>query len=110
MDHVEMLGRLAVGDARVAAAGLSGRPPGSPRPVLDAKTRALVGLAALVATGGAEPSFGAQVDAAVAAGASDPEMVGVLVEVIPVVGLPRAVAAASALALALGYDEPGGLG
>jgi alkylhydroperoxidase/carboxymuconolactone decarboxylase family protein YurZ len=59
----------------------------------------------LVAVGGVEPSYGAQADAAVDAGATAAEIVDVLVGVIPVVGLPRVVAATSNLALALGYDE-----
>jgi 4-carboxymuconolactone decarboxylase len=84
-------------------------------PVLDPRTLALVRLAALVAVGSAVPSYGAQSDAAVDAGATAAEIVDVLVGVIPVVGLPRVVAAAPKLALALGYDvdetlgmEPGG--
>ena len=71
---------------------------------LDPKTLALVRLAALVAVGGAVPSYGAHADAAVDAGATAAEIVDVLVGVIPVVGLPRVVAAAPKLAMALGYD------
>ncbi len=61
-------------------------------------------LAALVAVGGAVPSYSAQADAAVGAGASVAEIVDVLVGVVPVVGFPCVVAAAPKLALALGYD------
>ena len=71
---------------------------------LDPKTLALVRLAALVAVGGAVPSYGAQADAAVDAGATAAEIVDVLVAVTPVVGLPHVVAAAPKLAMALGYD------
>ena len=71
---------------------------------LDPKTLELVRLAALVAVGGAVPSYGAQADSAVSAGATAAEIVDVLVGVIPVVGLPCVVAAAPKLALALGYD------
>jgi 4-carboxymuconolactone decarboxylase len=71
---------------------------------LDAKTLALTRLAALVAVGGTGPSYGAQTDASVNAGATAAEIVDVLVGVIPVVGLPHAVAAAPQVALALGYD------
>ena len=73
-------------------------------PELDPKTLALVRLAALVAVGAAVPSYGAQTDAAVSAGATAAEIVDVLVGVVPVVGLPCVVAAAPKLALALGYD------
>jgi alkylhydroperoxidase/carboxymuconolactone decarboxylase family protein YurZ len=71
---------------------------------LDPKTLALVRLAALVGVGGAVPSYGAQTDAAVSAGATAAEIVDVLVSVIPIIGLPRVVAAAPKLAMALGYD------
>jgi alkylhydroperoxidase/carboxymuconolactone decarboxylase family protein YurZ len=71
---------------------------------LDSKTLALVRLAALVAVGGAVPSFGAQADAAVSAGATAGEIVDVLVGIVSVVGIPRVVAAAPKVALALGYD------
>ena len=71
---------------------------------LDAKTLALVRIAALVADGGAVPSYGELADAAVDAGASAAEIVEVLVAVVPIVGLPCVVAAAPKLAMALGYD------
>jgi 4-carboxymuconolactone decarboxylase len=71
---------------------------------LNPKTLALVRLAALVAVGGAGPSYGEQADAAVSAGATAAEIVDVLVGVVPVVGMPSVVAAAPKLALALGYD------
>jgi 4-carboxymuconolactone decarboxylase len=98
---MERLRRLAINDARIAddhddRLGIS---------ELDPKTLALVRLAALIAVGGAIPSYGAQADAAVSAGASTAEIVDVLVGVLPVVGLPLAVAAAPKLALALGYDS-----
>ena len=43
-------------------------------------------------------------DVAVSAGATTAEIVDVLIGVIPIVGLPCAVAAAPKLALALGFD------
>jgi alkylhydroperoxidase/carboxymuconolactone decarboxylase family protein YurZ len=106
LDYAELLHRLSVHDERVVADVLCGAGTPSPRldPILDPRTLALVRLAALVAAGGAVPSYGAQVDAAVNAGATDAEMVEVLVGVIPVVGLPCVVAAAPKLALALGHD------
>jgi 4-carboxymuconolactone decarboxylase len=102
LDYTELLRRLTIHDARLAecAPGGAGLASGE----LDPKTLALVRLAALVAVGGAVPSFGAQADAAVSAGATAAEIVDVLVGVVPVVGLPRVVAAAPKLAMALGYD------
>ena len=76
---------------------------------LDPKTLALVRLAALIAVGGAVPSYGAQVDAAIDAGATADEIVDVLVGVIPIVGLPSVVDAAPKLAMALGYDTDAAL-
>ena len=102
MDYTERLRRLAIGDASFLEDGAAeiGSDPGG----LDAKSLALVRLGALVAVGGAGPSYGAQADAAVDAGATAVEIVDVLAGVIPVVGLPCVVAATPKLALALGYD------
>jgi 4-carboxymuconolactone decarboxylase len=102
VDYTELLRSLAVNDARFAEcdSGQAGLGSGD----LDPKTLALVRLGALVAVGGAVPSFGAQADAAVSAGATAAEIVDVLLGVVPVVGLPRVVAAAPKLAMALGYD------
>jgi len=99
--YQERLRQLAVSEAG---------PPDAPgggdaaRDHLDPKTLALVELAALIAVGGADPSFGEHVDAAVSAGADANEIVAVLVGVRHVVGAPRVVAAAPKIALALGYD------
>ena len=102
MDYTERLRRLAINDAHFAEEGAGGA--GAEPEELDPKTLALVRLAALIAVGGAVPSYGAEVDAAVSAGATAAEIVDVLVGVIPIVGLPLAVAAAPNLAMALGYD------
>jgi 4-carboxymuconolactone decarboxylase len=104
LDYTERLRRLAINDARFVEddIGEVGAEVGSGR--LDPKTLALARLAALIAAGGSVPSYGAQADAAVGAGATPTEIVDVLVGVIPIVGLPQAVAAAPDLALALGYD------
>jgi len=111
LDYTEVLRRLALHDERVAVevhGSFATRPPGFD-PILEPRTLELVRLAALVAVGGAGPSYGAQADAAVDAGATAAEVVDVLVGVIPVVGLPCVVAAAPKLALALGYDVDEGL-
>ena len=106
MDYTERLRRLAINDARFTDGG--GRDLETQE--LNPKTLALVRLAALVAVGGAGPSYGAQADAAVGAGATAAEIVDVLVGVVPVVGLPSVVAAAPKLAMALGYDIEDGAG
>jgi 4-carboxymuconolactone decarboxylase len=102
LDYTERLRCLAINDARLAEDGVGAA--WVEAEALDPKTLALVRLAALVAVGGAVPSFGAQADAALSAGATAAEIVEVLIGVIPVVGLPRVVAAAPRLAMALGYD------
>ena len=108
MDHIEVLRRLAINDeplldVLLGAAGEEGATL-QPDRALDARTLALVRLAALAAVGGAVSSYGSQADAAVDAGASAAEMVDALVGIVPVVGIPCVVAAAPKLALALGYD------
>ena len=102
LDYTERLRRLAINDAQLAEDCV--RRAAVEFEELDPKTLALVRLAALVAVGGAVPSYGAQADAAVDAGATAAEIVDVLVAVTPVVGLPHVVAAAPKLAMALGYD------
>jgi 4-carboxymuconolactone decarboxylase len=102
LDYTDRLRRLALNDTRLADDCLDGTHPETP--VLDPKTLALTRLAALVAVGGAVPSYGAQADAAIDAGASTAEIVDVLVSVIPIVGFPCVVAEAPKLALALGHD------
>jgi alkylhydroperoxidase/carboxymuconolactone decarboxylase family protein YurZ len=102
LDYTERLRRLAINDARFTEDCVGGA--GAESRELDAKTLALARLAALVAVGGAVPSYGAQADAAVSAGATAVEIVEVLVGVVPIVGLPCVVAAAPKLAMALGYD------
>ena len=77
---------------------------------IDGKALALARLAALIAIGGADPSFGEHADAAVSAGASADEIVDVLVGIRTIVGEPRVVAAAPQIALALGYDLDGAFG
>jgi len=106
VDYTTVLRRLSLHDDRVVADVLGGADTQSAGldPILDPRTLALVRLAALVAVGGAVPSYGAQADAAVDAGATAAEIVEVLVAVIPMVGLPCVVAAAPKLALALGHD------
>jgi uncharacterized membrane protein len=81
VDYTERLRCLAINDARFADA--VGQDLESQD--LTPKTLAPVRLAALVAVGGAGPSYGAQADAAVGAGATAAEIVDVLVGVVAVV-------------------------
>jgi 4-carboxymuconolactone decarboxylase len=102
LDHTEQLRRLAINDTEFAERCLRGADAGPPG--RDPKTQALARLAALIAVGGSESSFGAHADAAVSAGATAAEIVAILIGLVPTVGFPRVVAAAPKLAVALGYD------
>ena len=100
MNYRDVLLRLAINDEHLREDG----PGGVAAANLDSKTLALARLAALIAVGGAGPSYSAETDAAVSAGATAEEIVEMLLGVVSVVGLPSVVAAAPRLAMALGYD------
>jgi alkylhydroperoxidase/carboxymuconolactone decarboxylase family protein YurZ len=71
---------------------------------LDDRSRALVGLGALLATGGGEGTYRRGVADALDAGVTQDEIVDTLIAVAPIVGLARLVPATIDLASALGYD------
>ena len=71
---------------------------------IDERTAALVRVAATVAVDGALSTFQHAVALALAAGASNDEIVASLEAVTPVTGAARVVQCAPKLALALGYD------
>ncbi len=71
---------------------------------LDARTHALVSIAALIAAGAAPASYVFQVGFALEAGVTPEEILGLLVALNPMVGNLRIVAAASEIATALGID------
>ena len=72
---------------------------------LGAKTTSLVRLGALVATESADASYQWAVGVALASGASEEEIVDVLLAVAPIVGVARVNSAAPGLAQALGYER-----
>jgi 4-carboxymuconolactone decarboxylase len=80
---------------------------------LDPKTAALLQLGASVAIGSPAVCLEWSATRAMAAGASEDEITGVLLAIAPVCGLSRVVCAAPEVATALGYDvaaaleEPG---
>lgn len=71
---------------------------------LDPRAHALVRLGALLALDASPAAYASVVRLAIRAGVSIPEIVGVLVAVIPSIGIARAVSAAPDLALAVGFD------
>jgi alkylhydroperoxidase/carboxymuconolactone decarboxylase family protein YurZ len=102
---IELLRRLALNDEHAVRRAVS-QSPGEPgyANALEPKAAALVRLGALLSVGAATASCRVTVDVARAAGASEEEIVAVLVTVAPVVGSARLVAAAPRLALAMDYD------
>ena len=72
--------------------------------ILDPKTAALVQVAALAAMGSPAVCLEWSTTRALAAGASEDEITGVLLAIAPVAGLGRAVAAVAGVAYGFGYD------
>jgi 4-carboxymuconolactone decarboxylase len=102
----DTLAALAIGDTGILdeAAGLRAQLRAGSS--LDAKTFSLVKIGALIALDAAPASYLWQVKAALDAGASPQEILGVLTAVAPQTGLPRVVAAAPEIMLALGLELP----
>jgi alkylhydroperoxidase/carboxymuconolactone decarboxylase family protein YurZ len=73
---------------------------------VDARTRGLVRIAALIALDGPPTSYAEEVASAIEGGASPEEIVGVIRAVGSQVGGPRIVAAAPEIMLALGLSLP----
>jgi 4-carboxymuconolactone decarboxylase len=102
MEYTDVLRCLSIEDPGLAG-HLAERDQIGPV-LLDPKTVALARLAALVAIGGALPTYSSLTDDAIGMGATPDEIVEVLIAIVPTIGLPRAVAAAPQVAMALGYD------
>ena len=104
LDYKITLRKLALRDDRYIEALLAREGMSAEESGLDSRARALVQIGALVAVDAAPPSYMSVADEALAAGATREELVGSLIVLIPVVGVPRVVAAAPNLGRALGYD------
>jgi alkylhydroperoxidase/carboxymuconolactone decarboxylase family protein YurZ len=105
VDHVEqLLRRLALNDEKLVGSVLSPTPDVARARGLDRKAQALVQVGALLSVGACTASLRWTVEQAQSTGATDEEIVGVLVAIGPVVGLARVVAGAPRLALAMGYE------
>jgi alkylhydroperoxidase/carboxymuconolactone decarboxylase family protein YurZ len=104
MESPSMLRRLMLCDEATARSALGIDVSNVEGPTLDARTHALVRLASLLAAGAAHPSYVSCINDALAAGASEDDVVGTLVAVAPTVGLARVVAGAPEIALVLGYE------
>ena len=101
MNQIErLLCRLSLHDERSVRAALADPETSG----LDPKVEALVALGALLSVDAATVSLRLVVELAARAGATEEEIVGVLLAIAPAVGHARTVAVAPRLALALGYD------
>ncbi len=103
----ELLRRLALNDEGSVGIVLASGSGPTVDAALVPKVDLLVRLGALVAVGAATASLRRTVELARDAGASEAEIVGVLVAVAPTVGLARVVSTAPKLASAIGYDTLG---
>jgi 4-carboxymuconolactone decarboxylase len=101
-----ILDALAHGDPDLLAAGLEVRAEWKARSGLDARSYALVKLAALIALDAPPASYLWQVSTALDAGATPEDLIGVLIAIAPQVGGPKIVAAAPELMVALGLSLP----
>ena len=102
--YKEHLRRLAVHDTAFVSLLLGEDESASIASALDARTTALVRVAATIAVDAAPSSFQHAVEHALAAGASCDEVVATLEAVTPVTGAALVVSCAPKLALALDYD------
>ncbi len=102
--HEELLRRLALNDEAAVESALQMYLADVGNSGLSPKTYALVRLAGLVALPASSASFQWSTSAAIAAGATDEELVGVLAALMPIVGVARANTAAVDIAAAIGCD------
>ena len=109
MDHEEVLRKLSIRDDEYVDWLLSDVRHSIEASHLHPRTHALVGIAALVASDAAPPSYLWPVQAALRNGALPDQIAGILVAVLPAIGSVRVVSAAPKLGLALGYDVAEGL-
>ena len=100
----ETLRRLALSDDRLLEEILGGHGDPTRHGCLDARTTALVRLAALVAMGASTTSFAAAASSGLLNGATIDDLVETLLAVAPIVGSANVVGAAPKLALSVGYD------
>jgi len=103
-DHECTLRKLAIRDDAFIDGLLASDRANLAESALDSKSHALVRLGALIAVDAASPSYLDALESARAGGASDDELVGCLIAVLPELGAARVISAAPKLGLAIGYD------
>ena len=102
--HEITLCKLAIADEAFVEETLPNSGANLTASTLDAKTHALVRLGALIAIEVEPPAYMWTLEAARRAGATDDEIVGCLLAVLPTLGVARIVSAAPKLGLAMGFD------
>jgi hypothetical protein len=100
----EAFRRLTIGDPEFVSAVVKRETRSQRLPDLDARTEALMRVAALVAVDAPTSAFRSAVCAAQMAGARLEDLFAVLVAISDDVGSARVIAAAPRIALAAGYD------
>ncbi len=106
-DTHQTLSGVATGDMSLLDDALGLREASLEATGLDGRTFALVKIAALIALDAPPASYAWQVGNALSDGASPEDILAVLRAVAPQVGLPRVVAAAPEIMVALGLSLPG---
>jgi 4-carboxymuconolactone decarboxylase len=104
----ETLARLSAGDLGVLRLAEDVRAEERAGSGLDTRAFALVNLAVLIAMDAPPAAYLWQVPDALAAGVAPADVLGVLRAVASQVGMPKVMAAAPEIALALGLSMPGG--
>lgn len=105
--HQELSG-ISTGDATLLAEAVGLREAQLARTGLDARTFALVKVAALIALDAPPASYAWQIANAIDEGVTAEDVLGVLRAVAPQVGGPKVVAAAPEIMVALGLALPDG--
>lgn len=105
-DTHETLKGLSAGDVEFLENAIGLREAQLANTGLDARTFALVKIAALIALDAPPASYAWQISNAMADGATAEDILGVLRAIAPQVGGPKVVAAAPEVMLALGLDLP----
>jgi 4-carboxymuconolactone decarboxylase len=100
----EAFRRLTIGDPLLLAEIVDRRDPDRNAPHLDARTEALLQVAALIALDAPPSSFRAAVGAAQRTGARLEDLLAAVYAVAGTVGSAKVIAAAPRIALAAGYD------
>jgi 4-carboxymuconolactone decarboxylase len=103
------LAELALGDPELLGEGLELRAELQRKSGLDARSFALVKVAALMALDAPPASYLWQVGTALDAGVTPEDLIGVLRAIAPQIGGPKVVAAAPELMVALGLSLPDGV-